>query len=125
MPCVLNRTVAAKLGYELAAPSDRPVTPSIGAPFGVASNCTVNTPDCCENARFCHAVVDVLQFVPVDEDEELSELEELVAELVEEIELTLLLELKEELEELGLLEGLLILDELELFGVDEELLSAL
>src|SRR5438309_5288868 len=53
-PATLKRTMAAKSVYAPAAPADSPVTPSIAAPFGVPSNCTVNDPVCGANALFNH-----------------------------------------------------------------------
>src|SRR5439155_9179884 len=54
-PATLKRTMAAKSVYAPAAPADSPVTPSMAAPFGVPSNCTVNDPVCGANALFNHA----------------------------------------------------------------------
>src|SRR5438132_8850289 len=53
-PATLKRTMAAKSVYAPAAPADSPVTPSMAAPFGVPSNCTVNDPVCGANALFNH-----------------------------------------------------------------------
>src|SRR3989442_13698599 len=47
--------MTAKSVYAAAAPADRPVTASIGAPFGVASYCTVKEPFWVANAVFCNA----------------------------------------------------------------------
>src|SRR2546428_362119 len=47
--------MTAKSVYAAAAPDDRPVTASIGAPFGVASYCTVKEPFWVANAVFCNA----------------------------------------------------------------------
>src|SRR2546422_10261265 len=54
-PATLKRTMAAKSVDAPAAPADSPVTPSMAAPFGVPSNCTVNDPVCGANALFNHA----------------------------------------------------------------------
>src|SRR5439155_718967 len=52
---------AAKSAYPAAAPADSPVTPSIDAPFGVASNCAVKDPAWAVNGLFSHASELVLQ----------------------------------------------------------------
>src|SRR6266849_2577378 len=57
----LKRTMAAKSAYPAAAPADSPVTPSIDAPFGVASNCAVKDPVWAVNGLFSHASELVLQ----------------------------------------------------------------
>src|SRR2546425_8423652 len=54
-PVGLKRVMTAKSVYAAAAPDDRPVTASIGAPFGVASYCTVKEPFWVANAVFCNA----------------------------------------------------------------------
>jgi len=53
--------MAAKSAYPAAAPADSPVTPSIDAPFGVASNCAVKDPVWAVNGLFSHASELVLQ----------------------------------------------------------------
>src|SRR5437773_446423 len=60
-PAALKRTIAAKSAYPAAAPADSPVTPSIDAPFGVASNCAVKDPAWAVNGLFSHASELVLQ----------------------------------------------------------------
>src|SRR5437667_1059363 len=60
-PAALKRTIAAKSAYPAAAPADSPVTPSIDAPFGVASNCAVKDPVWAVNGLFSHASELVLQ----------------------------------------------------------------
>jgi len=37
-PAGLKRTVTAKASYNVVAPAESPMTPSMGAAFGVASN---------------------------------------------------------------------------------------
>src|SRR5256886_2405323 len=53
-PATLKRTMAAKSVYAPAAPAASPMTPSMAAPFGVPSNCTVKDPVCGANALFSH-----------------------------------------------------------------------
>src|SRR5437667_9434941 len=55
VPLTLKRTMTAKSVYAAVAPSDSPVIPSIAAPLGVASNCTVKDPVWAVNAVFSHA----------------------------------------------------------------------
>ena len=45
-PDVLNRTIAARSLYWPATPGDKPITPSVFAVDGVASNAAVNQPVC-------------------------------------------------------------------------------
>src|SRR2546426_230159 len=54
-PARLKRTMGAKSVYAPAVPADNPMTPSMIAPFGVPSNCTVNDSVCGANALFNHA----------------------------------------------------------------------
>src|SRR5213593_1888735 len=54
VPSVLKRTMTATPEYAAAA-WDRPVTPSMPALLGVASNCAVKEPVWAVNAVFCHA----------------------------------------------------------------------
>src|SRR2546425_535926 len=53
-PATLKRTMAAKSVYAPAAPAASPMTPSMAAPFGVPSNCTVKDPVCGANPLFSH-----------------------------------------------------------------------
>src|SRR3989442_8273384 len=53
-PVGLKRVIPAKSEYAAAATDDRTITESIGAPFGVASYCTVKEPFWVANAVFCN-----------------------------------------------------------------------
>src|SRR5215472_15782535 len=53
-PVGLKRTIAARLVYPVAAPSDRPTTPFMAACDGVASNWTPKDPVWLANGVFCH-----------------------------------------------------------------------
>ena len=63
-PVSLKRTIAARPVKSAAAPDDNPITPSIPAAAGVASNDAVNVPDCCANGWFCQTDPPVKQAGP-------------------------------------------------------------
>src|SRR2546425_8919674 len=62
-PVGLKRAMTARSVYAAAAPDDRPVTASIGAPFGVASYWTVKEPFWEVIAVFCNATT-LVRHVP-------------------------------------------------------------
>ena len=77
VPVELNRTMAARLVKSLAGPEDRPVTPSIKAMDGIASNETLKLPDwTVDSDVFPHTAEDVTHAPP---DATLSVAELLVA----------------------------------------------
>ena len=55
-PDVLNRTIAARSLYLPATPADKPMTLSVFAVDGVASNTTVNEPVCVTKISDCQEV---------------------------------------------------------------------
>src|SRR6266545_4453121 len=65
VPAGPKRAMAASAAYAVAEPCDSPTAASMGAPPGVASNCTVNAPVCAAKGVFDHPVDEVWQ-VPID-----------------------------------------------------------
>src|SRR6266545_3968003 len=61
VPAGLKRAMAASAAYAVAEPCDSPTAASMGAPPGVASNCTVNAPVCAAKGVFDHPVDEVWQ----------------------------------------------------------------
>src|SRR5437667_10898486 len=53
-PATFNSTMAATAVYAPSLHDALPIFPSIAAPLGVASNCTVKDPVCGANALFSH-----------------------------------------------------------------------
>src|SRR6266540_1794416 len=61
VPAGPKRAMAASAAYAVAEPCDSPTAASMGAPPGVASNCTVNAPVCAAKGVFDHPVDEVSQ----------------------------------------------------------------